>query len=147
MSTRGSAIAVGLLMLVSMSAISQGPVASDPMATASNPPLALTMLQVVPYPHENITLREIAPGVPYASCYRVGRCSLLDLYRFKDRPNRLTRLAPEAPSETGGGNGGNSYHWVLVPTTPDENVLPRYLGAGQVRAEYRSVGMPIDKPN
>ena len=105
------------------------------------------MMQRVPYSHEGITLPEIAPGVPYASCYRVGRCSLLDLYRFRDRPNRLTRLAPEAPSDTSAGNGWNSYQWVLVPTTPDENVVPRYQGASRVRAEYRTVGVPIDNPN
>lgn len=125
----------------------QGPVAYDPMATSSSPPLGLTMMQLVPHPHEDVALPEIAPGVPYASCYRIGRCSLLDLYRFRDRPNRLTRLAPEAPSDKSPGNGRNSYQWVLVPTTPDENVLPRYRGAGQVRAEYRTVGMPIDNPN
>ena len=104
-------------------------------------------MQLVPYPHEGITLPEIAPGVPYASCYRIGRCSLLDLYRFRDRPNRLTRLAPEPPSDSGAVNGWNSHQWVLVPITPDENILPRYQGAGQVRAEYRTVGMPIDNPN
>jgi len=105
------------------------------------------MMQRVPHPHDDITLLEIAPGVPYASCYRIGRCSLVDLYRFRDRPNRLTRLAPEAPSGSSAGNGWNFYQWVLVPTTPDENVLPRYRGAGQVRAEYRTVGMPIDNRN
>lgn len=147
MSTRASALAVCLLMLLSMSAMSQGPVASNPMAAASSPALGLTMKQLVRYPHEDIALPEIAPGVAYASCYRIGRCSLLDLYRFRDRPNRLTRLAPEAPSDTNAGNGWNSYQWVLVPITPEENVLPRYRGAGQVRAEYRTVGMPIDNPN
>ncbi len=105
------------------------------------------MMQLVPYPHEGTTLPEIAPGVPYASCYRIGRCSLLDLYRFRDRPNRLTRLAPEAPSDTGAGNSWNSYRWVIVPITPDENIVPRYRGAGEVRAEHRTVGIPIDNPN
>jgi hypothetical protein len=147
MSTRASTLAVCLLMLLSTSAISQGPVASDPLAAASDTPYGLTMMQPLSYPHEGIALPEIAPGVPYASCYRIGRCSALDLYRFRDRPNRLTRLAPEAPSDTIAGNGWNPYRWVLVPITPDENVLPRYRDAGQVRAEYRTVGMPIDNPN
>jgi hypothetical protein len=105
------------------------------------------MMQAVPYPREGITLPEIASGVPYASCYRIGRCSALDLYRFRDRPNRLTRLAPQAPSDTVEVNGWNSYRWVLVPITPDENILPGYRDAGQVRAEYRTVGMPIDSPD
>jgi len=91
MSTPASVLAVCLLMLLSVSAMSQAPVASDPMATASSPhPLGLTMMQLVSYPHEDIALPEIAPGVPYASCYRIGRCSLFDLYRFRERPNRLT---------------------------------------------------------
>ena len=147
MSTRVSAFAVCLLMLLAVSAMSQETVASDPLDTASDFPLGLTMMQVVPYPHEAITLPEIAPGVPYASCYRIGRCSLLDLYRFRVRPNRLTRLAPETPLDSGAGNSWNSYRWVLVPITPDEDILPRYRRAGQVRPEYRTVGMPIDNPN
>jgi len=134
-------------MLLAMSAMSQEPVASDPMGTASSPPLGLTLIHRAPYPHEDITRLEIAPGVPYASCYRVGRCTLSDLYRFRDRPNRLARLAPEAPLDTNAGNGWHSYQWVFVPITPDENVLPRYQGASQVRAEYRAVGTLIDNPN
>jgi len=105
------------------------------------------MMQPVPYPREGITLAEIARGVPYASCYRIGRCSALDLYRFRNRPNRLTRLAPQAPSDAVEGNGWNPYRWVLVPITPDENILPDYRDAGQVRAEYRTVGMPIKDPH
>ena len=144
---RAAAFAVCLLMLLAMSAMSQEPVASDPLDTASDFPIGFTMIQLVPYPHEGITLPEIAPGVPYASCYRIGRCSLLDLYRFRVRPNRLTRLAPEAPSDSGAENAWNSYRWVLVAITPDEDILPPYRGAGQVRPEYRTVGMPIDNPN
>jgi hypothetical protein len=140
-------LAVWLLMLLSTSAMSEGSVASDPLATASDSPVGPAMMQSVPYLHEDISLPEIAPGVPYASCYRIGRCSALDLYRFRARPNRLTRLAPEAPSNTVSGNGWSPYGWVLIPITPDENILPRYRDAGQVRAEYRNVGMPIDNPN
>ncbi len=105
------------------------------------------MMQLVSYPNEGNILPEVAPGVPYASCYRIGRCSALDLYRFRDRPNRLTRLAPETPSDTVARTGWNPYRWVLVPITPDENILPRYRGTGQVRAEYGTVGMPIESPN
>jgi hypothetical protein len=134
-------------MVLATPAMSQGPVAFDPLATATDSPVGLTMMQPVPYPREGISPPEIAPGVPYASCYRIGRCSALDLYRFRDRPNRLTRLAPQAPSDTVERNGWNSYRWVLVPITPDENIQPGYRDAGQVRAEYRTVGMPIDDPN
>ena len=47
------------------------------------------MMRVVPYADE----MHIVPGDAPASCYRIGRCSAYDLYRFRDRPNRLTRLA------------------------------------------------------
>ena len=103
------------------------------------------MMQPVAYPNEGNIPSEVAPGVP--SCYRIGRCSALDLYRFRDRPNRLTRLAPEAPPDTLAQTGWIPYRWVLVPITPDENILPRYRGTGQVRAEYGTVGMPIESPN
>jgi hypothetical protein len=147
MSTCASTLAVCLLTVLATSAMSQGPVASDPLATTTDSPVGPTMMQPMPYLREGITLPEIAPGVPYASCYRIGRCSALDLYRFRDRPNRLTRLAPQAPLDTVEGNSWNPYRWVLVPITPDENILPSYRDAGQVRAEYRTVGMPIDNPN
>jgi hypothetical protein len=104
-------------------------------------------MQPVPYPNEGNVLPEVAPGVPYASCYRIGRCSLLDLYRFRDRPNRLTRLAPETPPDAVARTGWIPHQWVLVPITPDENILPPYRGTGQVRAEYGTVGMPIESPN
>jgi len=146
MSTHGSTLAACLLMVLATSAMSQGPVTA-PLATTTDSPVGPTMVQQVPDPRESIALPEFAPGVPYASCYRIGRCSALDLYRFRDRPNRLTRLAPQPPSDTVEGNGWNPYRWVLVPITPDENILPRYRDAGQVRAEYRTVGMPIDNPN
>ena len=103
-------------------------------------------MQFVPYPPGANALPEIAPGVPYASCYRIGRCSALDLYRFRDRPNRFTRLAPEAPSDMA-ETAWNPYRWVLVPITPDENIVPRYRDTGQVRAEYGTVGAPIENHN
>jgi hypothetical protein len=140
-------LAVCLTMSLSAPAMSQGSVAFDPPATASDSPLGPMMMQLVAYPHEGIALPEIAPGVPYASCYRIGRCSALDLYRFRNRPNRLARLAPEAPSDAFAENGWTSYAWILVPVTPGENIVSRYQEAGQVRAEYRTVGTPIDDPN
>jgi len=101
------------------------------------------MMRVVPYPDETRTLSEDAP----ASCYRIGRCSAYDLYLFRDRPNRLTRLAPEAPPEGGARLPSIHYLWVLAPVTPEENILPTYRTASQVRDEYRAVGTPIDGPN
>ena len=104
------------------------------------------MMRVVPYPDEIYALPEVAPVVTY-SCYRIGRCSAYDLYRFRDRPNRLTRLAPEAPSETGASPPSIHYQWVFVPITPEENILPTYRPASQVRDEYRAVGRRIDGPH
>lgn len=137
--------AVGVLL--SMSAAAQGPIASDQPAPVTGAPTEPTMMRSVPYSDEMYTLPGVAPAVPYASCYRVGRCSAYDLYRFRDRPNRLTRLAPEAPSESVAAPSSIQYQWFLVPVTPEENILPKYRTASQVRDEYRAVGRPIDGPN
>src|SRR5688572_5503158 len=72
-------------MLLSMSVAAQGPIASDPPASVTGPSIEPTARRVVPYADE---MPGVAPAVPY-SCYRVGRCSAYDLYRFRDRPNRL----------------------------------------------------------
>ena len=137
--------AVGVLL--SMSAATQGLVASDQPTSVTGPPVEPTMMRVVPYPDEMYTQSGVAPGVPYASCYRIGRCSANDLYRFRDRPNRLTRLAPEAPPESVAWPASVRYMWFLVPVTLEENILPEYRTASQVRDEYRAVGRPIDGPN
>ena len=77
-------------MLISISAATQGATSSEDTASRFGPPVQPTMIRVVRYPEEMYT-------VP--ACYRIGRCSAYDLYRFRDRPNWLTRLAPipEAP--------------------------------------------------
>ena len=133
--------AVGVLL--SMSAAGQGPIASDQLVSVAGATTAPTLMRVVPYPDEMQTL----PGDAPASCYRIGRCSVYDLYRFRDRPNRLTRLAPEAPPESGARPLSIHYLWFLVPVTPEENILPKYRTASQVRDEYRAVGTPIDGSN
>ena len=136
---------VGLVL--SMSAAGQGLVASDQPTSVTGSPVEPTMMRVVPYADEMYTLSGIEPAVPYPSCYRVGRCSAKELYRFRDRPNRLTRLAPEAPPESVAWPASVRYMWLLVPVTPEENILPKYRTASQVRDEYRAVGRPIDGPN
>ena len=137
--------AIGVLL--SMSAAAQGLIASDQPASVTNPSMEPTMMRIVPYPDEMYTPPGVAPAVPYASCYRIGRCSAYDLYRFRDRPNRLTRLAPEAPPESVIRPPSIEYLWLLVPVTPEENILPKYRTASQVRDEYRAVGRRIDGPN
>ena len=104
--------AVGVLL--SMSAAGQGPIASDQPVSGIGAPTEPTMMRVAPYPGEMHTLHGDAPP----SCLRIGRCSAYDLYRFRDRPNRLTRLAPEAPTEGGAGPPSIHYLWFLVPVTP-----------------------------
>jgi len=133
-------------VLLSMSAAAQGLSASGQPASVAGPPIGPTMMRVVPYLDEMYALPAVAPAVPSASCYRVGRCSAYDLYRFRDRPNRLTRLAPEAP-ESVAWPASVPFLWSLVPATPEENILPQYRKASQVRDEYRAVGRPIDGPN
>ena len=133
-------------MLLSISAAAQGPIASDQPAFVTGRPMGPTMMRVVPYADEMYTLPGVAPAVQY-SCYRVGRCSAYELYYFRDRPNRLTRLAPEAPPENIALPPSVQYMWTFVPITPEENILPKYRTASQVRDEYRAVGRPIDGPN
>jgi hypothetical protein len=125
-------------MLISISAATQGASSSEEPTSRTHPTIEPTMMRVVRYPEEVYAL---------PACYRVGRCSAHDLYRFRDRPNRLTRLAPEAPPEIGAWPPSIHYLWFLVPVTPEENILPEYRTASQVRDEYRAVGTPIDGPN
>jgi len=136
--------AVGALL--SMLAAAQGLSASDQLTSFTSPPVE-PMMMSVPYADETYPVFRAAPALPYASCYRIGRCSANDLYRFRDRPNRLTRLAPEAPPETVAWPGAVRYTWSLVPVTPEENILPEYRTASQVRDEYRAVSRSIDDPN
>jgi len=131
-------------VLLSMSVAAQGLIASDQAASVSSPPMEPTLMRVVPYPDEIYMLSGVAPSAPSASCYRVGRCSATDLYRFRDRPNRLTRLAPEAPPESVAWPASARSMWFFVAVTPEENILPKYRTASQVRDEYRAVSRPID---
>jgi hypothetical protein len=118
--------------------------ASDQPAPVRARLMEPTMMRV-PYPDEMYAPPGGAPEAPYASCYRVGRCSAYDLYRFRDRPNWLTRLAPEAPSDSDAWQA-DPYMWVFVPVTPEENIRPKYRTASQVRDEHRAVSRPIDGP-
>ena len=135
--------AVGLLL--STLSAAQGSIASDQSTPVIGPLVEPRMMWVVSYPDEMYSLSGAAPAVSYPSCYRIGRCSANDLYHFRDRPNRLTRLAPEAPPESLASPV--RYLWLLAPVTPEENILPKYRAASQVRDEYRAVGRPIDGPN
>jgi len=128
-------------VMLSMSAAAQGVIASDQPTPVIDASMEPTMMRVIAYPDEMYT----APEVP--SCYRVGRCSAYDLYRFRDRPNRLTRLAPQAPPEGVMRSPSIEYLWILAPATPEENILPKYRTASKVRDEYRAFGKPIDGPN
>src|ERR1700746_4059311 len=86
--------------LLSTLATAQGFIGFDEPASFIGPRAEPMMMPVAPYADEAYPLSGVAPTLPYASCYRMGRCSLNDLYRFRDRPNRLTRLAPQAPEES-----------------------------------------------
>ena len=130
-------------MLFAMSAAGQEPIESNqPMASVNGAPLEPTLIRIVPYTDEMHMLPSDAPP----SCYRIGRCSAYDIYRFRDRPNRLTRLAPEAPPEIGARPPSIRYVWFHVSVTPEENILPKYRTTSQVRDEYRSAGTPLDGP-
>jgi hypothetical protein len=143
--TRAVSLPGAFGVLLSMAATAQGLIASDQLVSEAGPPIGLTMMQFVPYPYGMYAPPDVGSAVP--SCYRFGRCSADDLYRFRDRPNRLTRLAPEAPPESVAEAAWIPYRWFFVPVTPEENILPPYRAASQVRDEYRAVGRPIDSPN
>ena len=147
MKTIGAILLGAVAVMLAMSIAAQGLISSDQPTSITGAAMEPTMMRVVPYPDEMYTQSGVAPAVPYASCYRVGRCSAYDLYRFRDRPNRLTRLAPEAPPENVAWPASVRYMWFLVPVTPEENILPKYRTASQVRNEYRAVGRPIDGQN
>jgi hypothetical protein len=130
--------------LLAGSAAAQSIIARD-QPTIVGTPLGPTIMWVVPYRSEVHGPPDVAPGAAY-SCYRIGRCSAYDLYRFRDHPNRLTRLAPAAPRESGMEMPSMPFLRYLVPVTPDENITPQFRAASQVRDEYRAVGRPIDRP-
>lgn len=145
MKTLGADVLLAILMMLSISAAAQRVVEYDQPASTIDPSAEPTMMRIVPYRDETYPAPDLAPAVP--SCYRVGRCSAYDIYRFRDRPNRLTRLAPEAPPESAVRPASNAYLWMFVPVTPEENILPKYRNASQVREEYRAVGRLIGDPN
>jgi hypothetical protein len=129
-----------------------GVLSSSPAAQGEtaiiHPPLAVarsfepTMMRVVPYPDDSYAL----PAVEPYSCYRFRRCSVYDLYYHGDRPNWLTRLAPQPPAESVEPPASTQYQWFFVPVTPEKNILPKYWTASQVRDEYRAVGRPLEEP-
>jgi len=129
-------------MLLSTMAAAQALAPLPPPADTVPRTMAPMMMQIVPYQDELDGV-----DVPFASCYRVRRCSAYDLYRFRDRPNWLTRRAPDAPTEAGAAEGPAFYTWFFVPVTPEENILPKYRTASQVRAEHRSISRPIGAPH
>jgi hypothetical protein len=136
---------IAFVMLISGSAAAQEAIAHDQPAIVERTPTGPTMTWIIPYPAEAYALPDAAPAVPY-SCYRIGRCSAYDLYRFRDRPNRLTRLAPAAPRASIATPLWMPFPPSFVTVTPDENIAPPYKAASQVRDEYRAVGRPIDDP-
>jgi len=138
-------IPVAVVTLLSVSAAAQGSFESYAPLSIAGAAVGLTMMRVVPYAEES-SPPGAATVAPY-SCYRVGRCSADDLYRFRDRPNRLARLAPEAPPENIALPPSVQYMWTFVPITPEENITSKYRTASQVRDAYRTVGRPIEGPN
>jgi hypothetical protein len=77
------------------------------------------------------------------ACFRMGRCSTLDMDRFQGRPNRLLRLAPLPPQDPAYGIGNAPLN--SKTPTPEENIVPAYREASQVRPEYEEAGKPSDR--
>jgi hypothetical protein len=53
--------------IVVSAATAQGP------APTVEPPLGPTMCNSPPCPHKSLALSETASGIPYSSCFRIGR--------------------------------------------------------------------------
>jgi hypothetical protein len=79
------------------------------------------------------------------ACLRMGRCTAFDVYRFQGRPNRLQRLAPQAPLDPSQAGFAGDMPRFDVEATPPENIAPAYRDASQVRPEYRDVGAPLSR--
>src|SRR5262245_43573817 len=122
---RGLTVIVG--MVVAMTVAAQDLTASESPAPQASYSMAPAMARLVLGSDEIYTPLGAESAVP--SCYRIGRCSALDLYRFRDRPNRLLRLAPETPLRP----PATEYIWILLPATPAENIIPKFQAASQVR--------------
>lgn len=75
------------------------------------------------------------------SCYRFGRCSLRDLEVFRDRPNRIDRLAPAAPDGAARVQVEPPRRVEVEPTSV-ENIRPEYRGASVPREEFEQSGRP-----
>ena len=75
------------------------------------------------------------------SCYRFGRCTLRDLELYRDRPNRLDRLAPAVPAGAPHAGSAPPSRAPVAPT-PEENIRPEYRGASVPRAEFSESGQP-----
>jgi hypothetical protein len=128
----------GFPVLCSLSAAAQGPVLPDRYTVTVPRTMAPTMVPAVQDSDDLYTFE-----AAYVSCYRIRRCSAQDLYNFRNRPNWLTRLAPMAPLDSGTADGV-LYVWVFVAVTPEENIVPRFRTASQIRDEHRAVSRPID---
>jgi hypothetical protein len=122
-------------VLLTVSAMAREPIAPAEAGSTAGRAMELTMMPVVRYADDTYEF-------PY-SCYRLGRCSAYDLYQFRDRPNRLTRLAPAAPAQSDEQLSPIDYAWFFVQVTPEENILPKYRAASQVRDEHRAVSRPF----
>ncbi len=77
-------------------------------------------------------------GLP--SCYRAGRCTLADLYALGGRPDRLDRLAPNAPDPPAPGRALERP--ANVPPTAADEIQPAYRNASVPREEFRESGTP-----
>jgi len=72
------------------------------------------------------------------ACYRVGRCTLADLYALGGRPDRLDRLAPTPPEQRPPGRAFDPP--ANVPPTAESEIQPGYRGASLPREEFRESG-------
>lgn len=77
------------------------------------------------------------------SCYRVGRCTLADLYALGGRPDRLDRLAPTPPEPAGPQHPGRAFERPAnVPPTAADEIQPGYRGTSLPRDEFKESGTP-----
>ena len=103
-------------------------------------PYPPSMVIVPFYPYGPYSFSAPFPA-DWPSCYRFGRCSAFELHLFRDRPDRLERLAPAAPPS--GSPPPVQMRNVFPPEvtrTPDENIVPEHRGKSLPREDYSESG-------
>ncbi|MCZ7563631.1 MAG: hypothetical protein M5U08_07295 [Burkholderiales bacterium] len=77
------------------------------------------------------------------TCYRFGRCSVAEIYAYRDRPGLLDRRAPSPATPA---PVPDLARWRVYPVpvapTPEEHIRPEYRNASLPREAFKESGLP-----